>query len=349
MDFTIIESSVITFGLIILIVLLYFLMKYLTNKFISTENRKAVIATYMVFSLLLLVIVYFGFVFWNTTIFDILNVDIDTFISFLEAKVGALISTVLIAFLGFGFVKLIKIILEHSQNSKTVKNAKRGKTILKLITSLLDYTLKIIILLIILSIWGVNIFPAIAGLGILGLVIGFGAQDLMKDFIAGFFIIFEKHFDVGDIVEINGFKGEVIDIGLKTTKVMNWKKDVKIFNNASVQNAINYSFTESIAIVEVGVSYDADISSIIDLLNTELAKSKEQYPDILENPTCLGVTNFSSSSIDLRIIARTATEKHYGVERILRNEIKKIFDQHNIEIPFTQIVLHQTQMHHKEE
>lgn len=340
MLFSLLESILYTTAALVAIVILYIYMRKLNIKLVNADKNKLVFVTYTIFTLLLLILFYSCFLFWNTTIFIVIGLEWNVIIDTIGDKAGMLVSSILIFVIGLGLTRIIRLILEHSQKSESTKNAKRRKTIVKLTTSILDYSLKIIIILVVLSVWGVNVFPAIAGLGILGLVIGFGAQDLMKDFIAGFFIIFEKHFDVGDIVEINGFKGEVIDIGLKTTKVMNWKKDIKLFNNASVQNAINYSFTESMAIVEVGISYNEDIDSVITVLNEELPRMLENNPDILENPNCLGVINFSASSVDLRIIAKSKTEKQYGVERSLRKEIKKILGEKGIEIPFTQIVLH---------
>lgn len=340
MEFTTVQSIMLSFVVIVILVLLYILMKRINNKLMDQNKNKLGLLIYSIYSILLIFGIFVGFLFWNTTLFEILGTNQEDITAFLSEKAGALISSILIILIGFGLIRFIKLILQHSQKSLSIRNTKRRKTILKLTTSIIDYSLKLIIILIVLSIWGVNVFPAIAGLGILGLVIGFGAQDLMKDFIAGFFIIFEKHFDVGDIVEINGFKGEVVDIGLKTTKVMNWKKDIKLFNNSSVQNTINYSLSESIAIVEVGIAYNEDIDQVIKIINEELPKLREENPDMLEDPSCLGVINFSSSSIDLRVIVKTATEKHYGIERLLRKEIKKIFDAHQIEIPFTQIVLH---------
>lgn len=335
-----IESILLTVAGLLAIMVFYFIVRGVNKRLVSKEKSKLVIIVYLFYIALFLFVVFYGFIFWNTTLFAVVGIEWETIGNYLSSNIGALISSVLILIIGFSLVRIIKFILEHYQETSKTGNTKRRKTIVKLTMSIVDYALKIIIILVVLSIWGVNVFPAIAGLGILGLVIGFGAQDLMKDFIAGFFIIFERHFDVGDIVEINGFKGEVIDIGLKTTKVMNWKKDIKLFNNASVQNAINYSLSESMAIVEVGISYNEDVEKVIEVLNEKLSLVAENNPDFLEKPNCLGVINFSASSVDLRVIVRTVTEKHYGVERLLRKEIKRVFDENDIEIPFTQIVLH---------
>ena len=96
-------------------------------------------------------------------------------------------------------------------------------TIDKVIISLTRYVVIIIAVVAILGLLGADVMPALAGLGIAGLVLGLGAQKLITDFISGLFIIIEHHFDVGDIVEFGGFKGEVIDLGLKTTKIRNWR------------------------------------------------------------------------------------------------------------------------------
>jgi small conductance mechanosensitive channel len=191
-----------------------------------------------------------------------------------------------------------------------------------------------------LAIWGINVLPALAGLGILGLVVGLGAQSLIKDFIAGFFIIFEHHFDVGDVVEINGFKGKVVDIGLKTTRVQNWKNAIKIFANGVITEPINYSKNPSVAVIEFGIAYGEDVQKTIDILNQELPKYQERFPDILEAPTVLGVTQLADSSVNMRVIIKTATETHYGIERGFLQIIKEILDKNNIEIPFPQVVVH---------
>jgi small conductance mechanosensitive channel len=189
--------------------------------------------------------------------------------------------------------------------------------------------------------WNVNVVPALAGLGVAGIVIGLGAQKFINDLISGFFIIFEHHFDVGDIIEVEGFKGEVIDIGLKTTKVRNWRGEVKIFSNGSIDIVSNFSMNPSIGIIDFGISYQEDAQRTIDLLKSELPKIKEFLPDIIEDPLVLGVVELADSSVNIRVIVKTITEKHYGVERAIRQRIKELLDQNQIEIPFPQVVVHQ--------
>jgi len=341
MPFTLTLSIIFSIVGLLLLLGLIFLSKKLINGFLNNEtHNNYVFVVYFVSIIVAFAILLFELYVWNVEYISLFEDDLIQLRDTLLNKIGVLIASIIIIFIAVGVFKLMKLFQHHSLKRYELKNQKRKITILKITISMIDYSLKAILVLIILSIWGVNVLPALAGLGILGLVIGFGAQDLMKDFISGFFIVFEKHFDVGDIIEINGYKGEVIDIGLKTTKVKNWKKDVKLFNNASVQNAINYSCTESVAIVEVGISYRENVEEVIKILNEKLPSIRSENPDIIEDPVCVGVISFGDSSVNLRVVARTHSEKQYAVERNLRNEIKKIMDKNDIEIPFTQIVIH---------
>jgi len=232
-------------------------------------------------------------------------------------------------------------IIKRRTGEKAKNNKKRIVTILKVTQSLIKYAVEIIALLAILSFWGVNVMPALAGLGILGVIIGLGTQSLIKDFIAGFFIIFEHHFDVGDIVEINGFKGEVIDIGLKSTKIKNWKQDIMIFANGTIENTMNYTMSPSMGIIDFGIAYKEDIQKTIELVKEDLPRYKELFPQIIEDPICLGVIALADSSVNLRVIVKTLTEQHYPVERAIRQGIKELLDKNGIEIPFPQVTVHQ--------
>jgi len=303
-------------------------------------NKLLLFFMYLVLFVVIVASVTFGLYIWGVNLQSyLLDIWDQVGTGFLE-KVGAIVSTILIFVVSGFIIKLFKALVVRSQKYMRTANEKRKYTITKITSSIVNYVVYIVALLLILAAWGVNVLPALAGLGILGLVVGLGAQDLIKDIIAGFFIVFEKHFDVGDMVEIKEFKGEVIDIGLKTTRVKNWKQDVKIFNNASVQNAINYSITQSLAIVEFGIAYDSDVDRTLEVLKNELPKIREIVPDLIEDPVCVGVIALADSSVNLRVVGKTKTETHYGVERMLRKEIKKILDNAGIEIPFPQRVLH---------
>lgn len=277
---------------------------------------------------------------WNFPFEDFFATFWQDALAYILVQIGDIIISVVIILFVSLLLKIVKIILKKSA-LREGPNRKRRVTMLKVTNSLINYTVKIIALLVILSIWGVDVIPALAGLGILGLVVGLGAQSLIKDLIAGFFIIFEHHFDIDDVVEINGFKGRVIDIGLKTTKVQNWKNDIKIFANGTITDPINYSVADSVAVIEFGIAYGENIQKTIDIINAEMPKYKALIPELLEVPAVVGVTELANSSVNLRIVAKTLPESQYGVERKIRQGIKEILDQNGIEIPFPQIVVHE--------
>jgi len=276
---------------------------------------------------------------WNYNITSMLTDFVVSFSKTIQGEVIRIINSVVVIFIAQFLLTVSKLTLKNI-GLKVSPNQKRKRTIARLIRSFTKYTIQLAALLIILSIWGINVAPALAGLGIMGLVIGLGAQRFINDLISGFFIIFEHHFDVGDKIEVKGFKGEVIDIGLKTTKVKNWKGEVMTLNNGELTTFINFSKNPSIAIVEFGVAYKEKVQSVIDLLNLELIQLRSLFPEIIEDPKVLGVINLDSSSVNIRAIAKTINEQHYGVERAMRQKIKEILDENGIEIPFPQVVVH---------
>ncbi|MBN2505024.1 MAG: mechanosensitive ion channel family protein [Bacilli bacterium] len=260
--------------------------------------------------------------------------------TFLLEKIGAIVGSIVAIFIALAILKVTKLALFHV-GKKEGPLQKRKKTIAKVTQSIIKYVVGIVTILAMLAMWGVNVLPALAGLGMLGLVIGLGAQKFINDLISGFFIIFEHHFDVGDIIEVAGFKGEVTDIGLKTTRIRSWRGEVKILANGDITNLTNYSRNPSIAIIDFGIAYQEDVDKTTELLKAELPKLRGVLPEMLEDPQVLGVMSLADSSVNIRVICKTMTEKHYGVERTIRQKIKELLDENNIEIPFPQVVVRQ--------
>jgi len=333
-------NSVFTVFIALFILLLFFLESKWIKKREGTIQKTIIILMYIISFMLIILGLFLILFIWDFDFITYTTGMTDQFIVFFEESISRFVSTALVLFISLLILKISKVAFMHiSSKAGTVQ--RRKQTITKVISSIVKYLVGILTFLIVLSIWGVNVLPALAGLGILGLVVGLGAQKFINDLISGFFIVFEHHFDVGDIIEVQGFKGAVIDIGLKTTKIKNWKGEIKILSNGEISNLINYSRDLSTAIVDVGIAYKEDIQKTIDLLNLELPKTKLLLKDIVEGPTVLGVMELSSSSITLRVTAKTLNEQHYAVERELRKTIKELLEFHHIEIPFPQIVIHQ--------
>lgn len=243
------------------------------------------------------------------------------------------------------FLIVVKVVMGNIVK-RNKKNIKRIATISKLVQSIIRYTVYIIAIISFLGIWGINIMPLVAGAGIAGLILGLGAQDLIKDFLGGINIVFENFFDVGDLVEINGFTGNVTEIGLKTTRVLNWKGELKIFANSQINAVLNYSRFPSVGIVEVEIALKENIEEVIKILREALESFHESYPEIIEGPNVLGVIKLENNGVTLRITVKTEPAQHYAVERALRKRVKEILDNNGIEIPHNQVVIHDAGKNH---
>jgi len=324
---------------VLTLIFLGVLERYWLKKKEENLNKWVIVLIYIFSFVLLIASSVFILFIWN---FD-LSTHIDKILTdgqaLLNESVSPLINSVIIIFISITILKVAKVGFTHI-STKDGPLKKRKQTITKVMNSIVKYLVSIISILVVLSLWGVNVAPALAGLGILGLVIGLGAQKFINDLISGFFIVFEHHFDVGDKIEVQGFKGDVTDIGLKTTRVRNWKGDVKIISNGEISSLINFSRNFSIAVAEFGIAYKEDVQKTIDLLKEELPKMRPEFPVIIEDPQVLGVIELASSGVNLRVIAKTLSEQHYAIERELRKRIKQILDENNIEIPFPQVVVH---------
>lgn len=216
---------------------------------------------------------------------------------------------------------------------------KRAVTLAKLMQSIIRYLLVIIMIIIVLGIWGVNITPILAGAGIVGIVVGLGAQSLIRDFLAGLSIVFGNYFDIGDIVEIRGYKGTVTEIGLKSTKIQNWKGEVKIIANGDINDVTNFSRNPTVASIDVAVAPRYDVDAIIELLEENLGSLSENYPQIIEGPNVVGTTQIGADGTTLRIIVKTLPEEHYAVERGIKKLIKELFEKNNIEFSVPRMVV----------
>ncbi len=228
-------------------------------------------------------------------------------------------------------------------NKLKIKNVskerdKRRATIISMINNIIKYIIITIVILLILNTYGVDTTSIIASLGAISVVIGLAFQDIIKDLLAGMFIIFDNTYAVGDWIEINGFKGEVISLGLKTTKIKSYTGEVKIISNSSFIEVINYSLNHSKIMINIPFSYEQKIEEVEKALNKvkeEIEKNQDVYKMEL-----LGIDKFDSSSINYAIVIECASMTHIAVKRQALKLIKNTFDELKIEIPFNQLDIH---------
>ena len=234
----------------------------------------------------------------------------------------------------------IATIIKNRYIKRNTGKRKRAVTLSIMINSIIKYIVLIIGVLIILSIWGVNVTSLLVGAGIVTLAISLGAQKIIGDIINGLFIVFENYYDIDDIVEINGFKGKVVDISLRSTKLISWKNEVKVITNSEVLEVTNFSLHPTLGVITINVAYKENLDNVINLLKDNIKNINKEFPQIIDGPSVLGVTDLGSSGIEIMLTVKTESEKHYAVLRELRKYIKGLFDENGIEIPFNQIVVH---------
>lgn len=216
---------------------------------------------------------------------------------------------------------------------------RREATLVKLLQNILAYTVYFIAIVMILSALTINVTGILAGAGILGLAVGFGAQNLVKDIIGGFFIIFEDQFSVGDYVKIGEFEGTVDEIGLRTTKILNWTGELYIIPNGNINEVTNFSLHNSVAIVDIFLGYEADLKKVENMIGNLLETLPEKYEQIVGTPSILGIQQLGASEIVLRVTAETLPLQNWFIARELRKAIKLELDAHQVEIPYQRIVV----------
>jgi moderate conductance mechanosensitive channel len=221
------------------------------------------------------------------------------------------------------------------------KKAQTGTTML-LLKSLIRNVLNFVGILFILTAWGVDSVTLFASVGLIGLVISFGAQSIVEDIISGLFLIIEKQFAVGDIIIIDDFRGKVMEIGLRTTKFLDLgNSDLKIVNNSQVKNVINASVNLSTAVTEIGIAYEVDLEKLEDLIAKDfIPEFKKKYVAILEGDvTYLGVSALADSSVNLKFAAKVKESDRPKTIRLLNREFKIFCDRNGIDIPFPQVTV----------
>ncbi len=252
-----------------------------------------------------------------------------------------ILSTVfIILFASLTYIIIKKILTETLMKKAKHKHDKKRLTILTLSTNIIKYAIMIITLLMVLDAWGVDTKALLASVGIVGVVAGLALQDLLKDIIGGTTIITESQFKVGDDIKIGDFRGTVISLGMKTTKIRAYTGEVKFIANRNITEVINYSLMPLKCILDVSTSYEDDINKVEKSLNN-VCKRLSKTLEYLKSPIeVLGVQELSDSAITFRIVADTKPANNYEFKRLLQKEIVKEFEKNNLTIPYPQLEVH---------
>jgi moderate conductance mechanosensitive channel len=213
----------------------------------------------------------------------------------------------------------------------------RLATLLGLVRSVGIVVIGIITLFMILTALGLQIGPLLAGAGVVGLAISFGAQSLVRDIISGLFILFENQFGVGDVIRIGDVAGKVERMTLRIVVMRDVQGTVHIVPNGEIKSVSNLTRAFARAVLEIGVAYREDADRVMEVMRDvglELWREPDWRPLLIEEPTVPGIESFGDSSVNIRMVATTLPLKQWDVARELRRRLKRRFDQEGIEIPF---------------
>ncbi|OGB96424.1 MAG: hypothetical protein A3G35_09260 [candidate division NC10 bacterium RIFCSPLOWO2_12_FULL_66_18] len=219
---------------------------------------------------------------------------------------------------------------------------KRARTLASLLRAVGTTLVLIVAAMMALREIGLDITPLIASAGVAGLAIGFGAQSLIKDIVAGFFILLEDQFHVGDVIQAGGVSGQVERMTLRMTIVRDLQGTVHFIPNGEIKVASNLTKEWSRAVLEIGVGYEEDVDRVMAVLTEvghSLADDETFGTLVLEPPQVLGVEALADSQVTIRMLAKTLPLKQWEVARELRRRIKARFDREGIQIPYPHRVI----------
>lgn len=238
------------------------------------------------------------------------------------------------------FRRINRILIQRARNSQddnVIESEKRINTLTGILKGVGRIALYTIFSMIILRRLGIDIAPLLAGAGILGLAIGFGAQELVRDFISGFFILLENQIRTGDVARINGTAGTIEKIELRTITMRDFDGAVHIFQNGSINTLANLTKGWSALTFEIGVAYKENTDQVMEvmrMIGKELYEDKEYTDHFLEPLTVLGLDRFDDSAVIIKARIKTIPGSQWMLGREYRNRLKKAFDKYGIEIPF---------------
>jgi len=244
----------------------------------------------------------------------------------LIVKLAMILAWILVAYIIHFVAKLIVFSLKRANKKSLVK---RQKTIAALVVSLITYAFWFVIVMMILLELGIDLAPVLASAGILGFAIGFGAQELIKDLISGFFILFEQSFNVGDVIQIGDFKGTVLEIGIRKTKLVNWKNEIRLVNNGDIRVITQFSMSDSVGVVEFHVSPYTDLSIFYSEPFIEILERYNDKPFITEGPKFIGIVENGLHVLTLRVTFKTENNKQFSLERELKRDILMFLNNKN--------------------
>jgi small conductance mechanosensitive channel len=265
-------------------------------------------------------------------------------LDFVQSDAGATLVAVftrilIVVFAGFIAWEIANIVIEGKLNAASPRKAlgQRGRTLLQFLRNVVMVVILLMVTLIILSEIGVDIGPLLAGAGVIGLAVGFGAQTLVKDVITGLFILMEDQVQVGDVVDLNGNSGAVEAMTIRTIRLRDFSGTVHVIPFSSVDRVKNLTRGFAYSVFDVGVAYKEDIDRVMAVLKhlgEELRADPAFAPMLLGDLEIFGLDSFGASALLIKTRIKTLAGSQWTITREFNGRIKRAFDAEGIEIPF---------------
>jgi len=248
--------------------------------------------------------------------------------AFIKTAIGIVVAWMLIEIISY----ISKAIGNHGSHKLA--------TVMSLVRSLLKWVVIVIAVFVILGYWSVDTSTLLASLGIIALIVGLGCQSLIKDIVAGMFLVFDEAFEVGDIVTINDFRGTITDIGIKSTRLIDAGGNVKIVSNSEIASVVNLSKELSVAVVEIPLAYEEDLQRVEAVIAKALPDIQKALPAIKEGPYYKGVSVLDDSIVQVKFVAKCKEEDVYQLQRDLNRAFLLLFYDNHIECkPYDRVVV----------
>lgn len=245
--------------------------------------------------------------------------------------IGKTIKIILTILISYFVYQTLKMMIQ-----KQISRQKKQKqqTISNLILNVSKYVILGLSAIIILNVVGINITSLLAGVGLVGMVIGLAFQDLIKDVISGISIVLEDQYDIGDYVKINGFEGTVIDLSIRSTKIKNIRNEVKISANSQISEVINYSKYEPTIVMTIPISYEIENKLADKVINDIIKRAEKEIKELDGKIDIMGLDSFEDSYIAYKIKMTSKKEEQFSVKRRVNRIIKEECDKAKISIPY---------------
>jgi len=248
---------------------------------------------------------------------------------------------VILAFAYFIYNTLSVIVDNILIEGKDKFETKKRTTVSKLFKNIAKYTIILITVISLLSLYGVNVKAMLAGVGIVGTILGLALQDTFKDFIGGISIITENYFIVGDIIKYNDFTGEVVEFGLKSTKIKNANGEVFIVANRNIYEIVNLSKMSQQVMISISAAYEEPIEKVEKVISKKLIPAINKIENVkTDSAKYLGVNGLEDSCVKYLILFKCQRDTQWQAKRDALRQIKLIFDANNIKIPYQQLEVH---------